>query len=590
MTEKNEITAQLFKENEIKTNKVAAMVIHLLGTAFVIVALLDMVGWYSLGADFCKWVMLSSGIVAICAYPISKRVDFEKKWVKDVLLGAILVTGSLSFFLYPLNADFITYGPIIIAAMYFDRKLIKRTVVISWFLYSLLLWLNVWLDKIDPEIWGYHKILMIDLFSMPYEVLVSYQIPHTVLFVLVALLCDGITKRGIDLLTKQATMTRDAAVLESDLEAASKIQLTTMPKGSYKTPNGNIDISAFIRPAKAVGGDFYDYFLLEDKLVFLVADVSDKGLPAAMFMMKAKNAIRLAMSECEDFETAINKANEMICLDNSEDMFVTVWIGCINIHTGVGKFVNCGHLLPVLIHEDGTLERIENEPDLMLGVFDTIRYRVHELRLNKGDNLIIFTDGLTDAINKAKEQFGEQRLIENIVNVSQGKQNVNENIVQVIDSFAEGARQYDDMTSLRLYVSSVDEPIIKNIAIQATEEATEKIIDEVNRCLEEKNCPEDERRKLDVVLDEICENIVEHAYEDTAGTIEVRVCAGDNYIEMEFIDNGEEFNPVAEEDEEIDEITVGGMGIHLYRNLMDRVEYKREDNENHLIVGKIWNM
>lgn len=590
MTENNQVIDQLFKENEIKTNKVAATVIGLMGALFIFVAILDTVGVYNLGASFCKWIMYVSGIVAVIVYPIAKRVDYDKTWVKDIMLGAILITSSLSFFLYPLNADFITYGPMIIAAMYFDRKLIRRTVVTSWSLYSILLWLNVVLDKLVPEINRYHEILMIGLFSKPQEVFESYLLPHTVLFVLVALLCDGITKKGIELLTRQATMTRDAAALESDLEAASKIQLTSMPSAVYKTPNGNIDISAFFRPAKAVGGDFYDYFLLDNKLVFLVADVSDKGLPAAMFMMKAKNAIRLAMGECENFEKAINKANEMICLDNKEDMFVTVWIGCIDINTGVGRYVNCGHLLPVVIHKDGSQDRIENEPDLMLGVFEQAEYRVHEIILNKGDHLIIFTDGLTDAINKAKEQFGEQRLIESIVNASKGSSNVNENIVQIIDSFADGTSQYDDMTSLRLYISNVEEPVTESFVLEAEEGSIEKLMNDVNRILEEKQCPEDERRKVDVVLDEICENIIEHAYGENEGKIKVNLTVGDNYIVMEFIDNGDEFNPLAEEDEEIEGITVGGMGIHLYRKLMDRLGYRREENENHLTVGKIWNM
>ena len=368
------------------------------------------------------------------------------------------------------------------------------------------------------------------------------------------------------------------------------MQLSSLP-GKHSTFNEDkIIIEAFMRPAKAVGGDFYDYFVVDDNLVFLVADVSDKGFPAAMFMMKAKNAVRSAFHTKKEFEEVVEIANFLMYNDNNENMFTTMWIASINMKTGVGKYANCGHLYPFVRHQDGSVSRIENEPDLMLGVFENPQISTHLLKLTDGDTLIAFTDGLPDAVNHEGERFGEDRLYELIKNLPKIDTSTGGVLIGHIDKYVGDTNQFDDMTSLGVHFTSFDKPEEDVISLKAETVSSTILNDTLNELLDKNGCPDFVRRNINVSIDEVCENIKEYAYNDSIGEYSVRYLIGKNYLEIEFIDDGAEFNPLEEKTEPFDDLQIGGLGIHLYTNIMDDVRYERINDKNHLLMIKCWSI
>lgn len=280
------------------------------------------------------------------------------------------------------------------------------------------------------------------------EVLSYRYIIHSIEFFITALICNGIAKRGKNLVLKQSQITAEVTAMEADLKIASNIQLESLPAQSYSTSDGEIRINALIRPAKMVGGDFYDYFICGQDIVFLVADVSDKGLPSAMFMMKAKNTIRSAVLNGESLEKSVASANVELCHDNNENMFVTLWIASINRQSGIGTYVNAGHPTPLLRHADGSVSNIENEPNTMLGLFADTVYTSQPIVIKEDDTLFVFSDGLTDAENDSKEFLGKERLLQYVQCLPADTEDFCNTLIDKIDGFASNQNQFDDMTLL----------------------------------------------------------------------------------------------------------------------------------------------
>lgn len=445
----SDLTWQLFHENEISTNRITAIALLILGSLSFFLSILDWLDLYNLGNDTTVYIVFTGGIINIFAYFICRIFKFEKAWVKKVILHGALLSSGINFFLYPLNSNFITYGPIILSAMYYDQKLILRTSILSFVTFSFCLVANTFAEKYIPFMRELHAIEGLSLWKIPYYVFTDIFVPYSIVYVITTIICNGIARRGKNLVKKQAKITTQVASMEADLKAASTIQLNSLPPSYLETSNKEFEINSFIQPAKVVGGDFYDYFIKGDELVFLIGDVSDKGLPAAMFMMKAKYTIRAAIIEEKNLSDAIQRANAELCRDNPENMFVTLWIAVLNIKTGTGKYINCGHLYPIVRQKTGEAYHIKNSPNLMLGVFDDMKVQVHPLALKKGETLFLFTDGVTDAQKKGELQFGEQRLLGAIKELP-SEANQCERIIEKIKEFSTGQEQFDDMTLITI--------------------------------------------------------------------------------------------------------------------------------------------
>ena len=241
--------------------------------------------------------------------------------------------------------------------------------------------------------------------------------------------------------------------IDKELEFAKNIQHSALPSVFPPYPNRKeFDIYARMDTAKEVGGDFYDfYFIGENHLAFLIADVSGKGIPAAMFMMTAKTMIKSLAESGLSVEEVLTLANNKLCETNDAGMFVTVWLGILDTDTGDVDFAVAGHNPPLICHGDGKFEYLKTRAGLVLAGMDGVKYRKNQVKLSPGDVIYLYTDGVTEANNKDKELYGEERLI-NFINTRNDTdmKTLCGDVKADVDCFVGEADQFDDITMLAL--------------------------------------------------------------------------------------------------------------------------------------------
>ncbi|MBQ7158339.1 MAG: SpoIIE family protein phosphatase [Treponema sp.] len=251
-------------------------------------------------------------------------------------------------------------------------------------------------------------------------------------------------------INKLTTVTAEKERISTELNVATKIQADMLPKAYPAYPERtDFDLSASMDPAKEVGGDLYDYMLLDDDhLMMVVGDVSGKGVPAALFMVIAKTLLDSHGAQRLSPAEIFSVTNDQLCSGNESGLFVTCWLGILTFSTGELRFVNAGHPYPVLYHK-GEFSFVQTKPNFVLGGMEGVPYKEHTITMEKGDRLLVYTDGVTEATNASEELFGEARLLEAMPGTE--KLTAPETLVSVrksIDAFVGEAEQFDDITLL----------------------------------------------------------------------------------------------------------------------------------------------
>lgn len=240
---------------------------------------------------------------------------------------------------------------------------------------------------------------------------------------------------------------------ESDLRVATRIQADMLPNIFPAFPERpEFDIYASMDPAKEVGGDFYDFFLVDDDhLCMVIADVSGKGVPAALFMMAAKIILQNNAMIGKSPAQILTDANAAICSNNREEMFVTVWLGILELSTGKLTAANAGHEYPVMCKANGQFELIKDKHGFVIGGMDGLRYKEYELQMEPGSKLFLYTDGVPEATDAKQELFGTERML-NALNedASAIPENILKQVRSSVDGFVKEAEQFDDLTMLCL--------------------------------------------------------------------------------------------------------------------------------------------
>ena len=249
------------------------------------------------------------------------------------------------------------------------------------------------------------------------------------------------------------SVTAEKERISTELDLANRIQTSMLPSIFPAFPDHEeFDIHASMNPAKEVGGDFYDFFFIDDKrLCMVIADVSGKGVPAALFMMGSKILLQnLALVKRGPAEV-LDAANNQICRNEHEDMFVTVWIGILDVTTGKLTAANAGHEYPALKHGDGSFELVKDKHGLVVGVMEGVPYTEYEIQLEPGDKLFVYTDGVPEATNAEEELFGTDRMIDALSTANdETPEMVLETVKSAVDEFVGEADQFDDITMLCL--------------------------------------------------------------------------------------------------------------------------------------------
>lgn len=255
------------------------------------------------------------------------------------------------------------------------------------------------------------------------------------------------------LYTKTTKLVTEQERIKSELSIATKIQADCL-ENDFTAFNRltAVNLTAHMKPAKEVGGDFYDVFMIDqDHLCFLIADVSGKGVPAALFMTMAKTHIKNFATVGLPLAEVAVRANNQLCYKNESGMFVTAFICVLDVRSGEVQFVNAGHNCPFVQKQDGAFEMFRAKANLVFGLMEDVQYREQTLTLNPGDSIYLYTDGVTEALNPEQELFGDDRLYE-ILNRHRAQAGEPEAFVQAIyrevQAFADGEPQADDITML----------------------------------------------------------------------------------------------------------------------------------------------
>ena len=385
--------------------------------------------------------------------------------------------------------------------------------------------------------------------------------------------------------------------MEEELNVGRDIQMSMVPQKFPAFPDRDeFSIHAALHPAREVGGDFYDFFFInENRLCFCVGDVSGKGVPAALFMAVARTLIKARANDDKSTASILTRVNDEISRDNKAYMFVTIFTGILNTVTGELTYTNAGHNPSYIRKADGNLERLDTLHGPVIGARKGLAYKEDTVKISKGDVLFMYTDGVTEARNGEKEFFTEERL-KDILAAYQydSAEAVVQNTVSEVKKFEDGEDQFDDITVLALqFLRQPEATEIPVLDMRLKNQLTEidRFKESFNSFSEENEIPTSIRRELNMVFDELLNNVVSYAYQDDAEhEIEVRVEVARERLVVSIADDGIPFNPFDVDTPDtglaLEERTLGGLGIHLVLKVMDKVAYQRRTDKNVLTLVK----
>ena len=387
--------------------------------------------------------------------------------------------------------------------------------------------------------------------------------------------------------------------MEDELNVGRDIQMSMLPLEFPAFPDRDeLSVHALLKPAREVGGDFYDFFFVnDDEICLVVGDVSGKGVPAALFMAVTKTMIKTRAMDDHSPASIITRVNDDMSADNPSCMFVTLFIAICNIRTGEFRFTNAGHNPPYIKRNSRGLEQLDQRHGPIIGAVEGMAYKESKIKLLPGETAFIFTDGVTEAMDTASQLYSDSRL-ENVLDATKSgtvEDLVNESLASV-ESFAEGAEQADDITIMAFCLN--EEPGQLNhhqtqFVIKAELPEIERINGQLDGFAEKHNIPSDIVQKFKIAIDDLVTNIISHGLKDGDDqSIGVRFEGSEEQMVVEIIDEGMPFDifETAKPDTtlSIEDREIGGLGILLVNELMDEVAYKRRNNTN--VVRLIMNL
>ncbi|PHS37848.1 MAG: serine/threonine protein phosphatase [Sulfurovum sp.] len=399
----------------------------------------------------------------------------------------------------------------------------------------------------------------------------------------------ALTQQAVELREAHALIQQQQQRMQDELNVARDIQLSMVP--TTFPQDEAIEVYATLKPAREIGGDFYDAFMIDsESLCLCVGDVSGKGAPAALFMAMTKTLIKSYASS--DFSTAsiMTRVNDELCEGNDENLFVTVFLAILNIHTGELRFTNAGHNYPYLIRENKSLLTLNQKHGPIVAAMDGLVYKEDLITLEKFDTLFLYTDGVTEAMNPEEELYGEKRL-ENFLlehDCKEVKTSI-DLLMKDISTYENSASQTDDITVLSCFYSGQSVLASLTISIENQLDNIRLITEGFDTFCEENKISDTPNQKVNLALDDLINNIISYGYKDNkVHTINVAFKRLEDELIIIIEDDAMPFNPFDGGTDNthlsIDEREIGGLGIHLVKNLMHSCQYQRKANKNIVVL------
>ena len=377
--------------------------------------------------------------------------------------------------------------------------------------------------------------------------------------------------------------TAQKATIERDLRIASSIQMGMLPtKFPTRDEHNDVQLYASLTPAKEVGGDLFDFYFRDEKLFFCIGDVSGKGVPASLFMAVTRSIFRTVSAHKSMPDRIVTTMNKTIADMNKNHMFVTLFVGVLDLPTGRLHYCNAGHDAPLLI--GAGIGELPCDANIPVGFRPQWKYTLQEAQIFVGTTICLFTDGLTEAMNADKAQFTMERVNEVTAQaLAHGEQEPRQLIEQMTDAvnrFVNGSEQSDDLTMMAIqYIREQrDELMSRRIVLPNDTKEVPRLNAFVTEVCQTVQITPEETAKVKVAIEEAVVNVMNYSYPPgTQGDITI-------------IDSGKPFDPTVQADVDTTitakERRIGGLGTHIVRQMMDSINYERIDNHNILTLRK----
>ncbi|MCX6282195.1 MAG: SpoIIE family protein phosphatase [Bacteroidetes bacterium] len=393
---------------------------------------------------------------------------------------------------------------------------------------------------------------------------------------------------------QDATVAREK--MESELKVAHDIQMGLLPKNFPEREDWQL--AALLDPARAVGGDLYDYYFLDDDHLFIaIGDVSGKGVPASLFMVSARTFFRSRVALNVPLNQSVYEINKEICRENPNQMFVTFIAGIVDLKKGFMTYCNAGHNPPFMVRAGGKIEKLKEVHGIPLGVFEHATYASGSVAFSPGDAFLMYTDGVTDALNTADSFYGDEPMLEIVRrNSDLCPTDLIQRLEMDLNSFMKGVDQADDITLLILKSKQMPGQEnktrdVKQIRLLNRLGELNNLVAALEQTSEEWEIPVKTGMELNLILEELFTNIVFYAYDDGRDheIILTFTRLSKDSVQIVIEDDGKEFN-ILEKDtsntvnKPIEERQVGGLGIHFVKQLVNDIRYERRDGKNIVIL------
>jgi sigma-B regulation protein RsbU (phosphoserine phosphatase) len=388
-------------------------------------------------------------------------------------------------------------------------------------------------------------------------------------------------------------------LIDNELRIAQSIQNDMLPRAfEAQSEPRDVQICGSLKPAREVGGDVYDYFLRDEKLFFCIGDVSGKGIPSAIIMAEIHSQFRMASMHETNPARIMQTLNVAACEGNETNIFVTLFVGVLDLPTGRLRYCNAGHDVPYLLASTETAGVVPLPvcANIPIGLFDDFKYEMQEVSITPRTTIFLYTDGLTEAKNPAREQFAIGR-VEKVLatQIDAEPKALIESVSQEVHRFMENAEQSDDLTMLAIrYTPHHEFASLGEIALTNDVRCVKELNAFVKSITDKVGIEPSQARNIRLAVEEAVVNVIDYAYPiGTSGDITVQAMSDRHKLKFVIIDSGIAFDPTeaaqADTSLSVEDRPIGGLGLLLVRELMDTINYERIDGRNTLTLIKRYN-
>lgn len=443
-------TTLVFKENEVKANILVSKFLIVCACVIVISWGLNVVGILAISSRYVLTIF-PEGIAGFMI-PAIVCIAFrgKKVWLKYFMMLMVMIILAYLDSILIFNVPLFIVMPVVFSCWYYSEVFTSFIAIASTIVFAVSAYFGAVFSKNEPDMNFYEG----DGSTYVQNIMLQSFMPRWFIFAVLSAVCIIIARLGRKMVLKQNEISTETARVETQLETASRIQSKALPdtRKLDSNPYMKFDLAAKMVPAREVGGDFYDFFYIDEThLALIIADVSDKGIGAALYMMMSKLMLENKLEGCVEPGKVLEEVNNQLCKKSINEMFVTVWLGILDLETGKLTSANAGHEYPAIKRSEGEFEILKDKHGFVLGGMPGLKYSETQTVLKKGDTLFVYTDGVPEANDKHGQFFGEQRMLDSLN--SHGDSNVDELIKSIkkdLDEFASEAPQFDDTTMLAI--------------------------------------------------------------------------------------------------------------------------------------------